>query len=92
MRQNLGMNTQQGGLMPTSGMASLGANAGTPYWYQPRAATPDPVHELLGVTALPEEPKPATPATPTPAPVTPTPAKPYTPPKRDVSREGAIGR
>ncbi len=90
MRQNLGMNTQQGGLLPTSGMASLGANAGTPYWYQPKAPTADPVQQLLGVTSLPEAPKPATPATPaTPAPGT-RPA--YTPRGiRNPGREG-VGR
>jgi hypothetical protein len=88
MRQNLGINTQQGGLLPTSGMASLGANAGTPYWYQPKAPTADPVQQLLGVTSLPEA--PVTPTTPvTPAPVTPTRPGYQAPNIRNPGREGA---
>lgn len=92
MRQNLGMNTQQGGSMPTSGMANVGASAGTPYWYQPVEAKADPLQQLLGTISLPAEPAPTTPTTPTrpTTPTTPTPGRtPTTPSIRSPLREGA---
>lgn len=71
MRANLGLNVQQGGVQPTSGMAGVGAQAGTPNWYNPVAATPDPLMQLLAMFQTP-----AVPTVPTtaPKPTTSTPA------------------
>ena len=67
MRANLGLNTQQGGVQPTSGMAGVGAQAGTPNWYNPVAATPDPLMQLLAMFQQPAAPPtPTTPTTPKP--------------------------
>lgn len=65
MRANLGLDVQQGGQSPTSGMAAVSPNAGTPYWYDPVAAQANPLQALLGVTPMPTTPAP-TPTTPTP--------------------------
>lgn len=61
MRANLGLDVQKGGVQPTSGMAGVGAQAGTPSWYTPVAATPDPLMQLLSTS-----PQPTAPSTPRP--------------------------
>lgn len=80
IRQNLGLDIQQGGAPQTSGMAGIGENAGTPYWYDPVAATPDPLQQLLGMIAIPQP--PVTPPPTTPPPTTPPPT---TPPRGGLS-------